>query len=40
MGKELVQILLAEPGLIEQAYKEVWLTEIEHPGLQQLLGGL
>lgn len=38
--KELLQILLAEPGLVGQAYKEVWPTEIEHPGLQQLLGGL
>lgn len=38
--KELLQILLAEPGLVEQAYVEVRPEEIEHPGLQQLLAGL
>jgi len=38
--KELMQILLAEPGLVGQAYVEVRPEEIEHPGLQQLLGGL
>jgi DNA primase len=38
--KELLQILLAEPGLVEQAYVDVRPEEIEHPGLQQLLGGL
>lgn len=38
--KELLQILLAEPGLVEQAYVDVRPEEIEHPGLQQLLGVL
>ena len=38
--KELLQILLAEPGLVGQAYVEVRPEEVEHPGLQQLLGGL
>jgi len=35
-----LQILLAEPGLVEQAYVDVRPEEVEHPGLQQLLGGL
>lgn len=38
--KELLQLLLAEPALVAQAYQEVWPTDVEHPGLQQLLGGL
>jgi DNA primase len=38
--KELLQILLAEPGLVGQAYVDVRPEEVEHPGLQQLLGGL
>jgi DNA primase len=38
--KELMQILLAEPRLVGQAYVEVRPEEIEHPGLQQLLAGL
>lgn len=38
--KELLQILLAEPGLIGQAYVEVRPEDVEHPGLQQLLAGL
>ncbi len=38
--RELLQILLAEPGLVEQAYVDVRPEEVEHPGLQQLLGGL
>jgi DNA primase len=40
LEKELVQILLAEPALVEKAYNAVWPEEIEHPGLQQLLAGL
>jgi DNA primase len=38
--RELLQILLAEPGLVEKAYLEVDTQWIEHPGLQQLLAGL
>src|SRR6185295_7052532 len=38
--KELMQILLAEPGFVRQAYTVVWPADIEHPGLQQLLGAL
>jgi DNA primase len=38
--KELLQILLAEPGLVKQAYFEIRPEEIEHPGLQLLLAGL
>ena len=38
--KELLQILLAEPVLIGQAYMEVRPEDVEHPGLQQLLAGL
>jgi DNA primase len=38
--KELLQILLAEPGLVPQAYVEVRPEDVEHPGLQQLLAGL
>jgi len=38
--RELLQILLAEPGLVSQAYVEVRPEEIDHPGLQQLLAGL
>ena len=37
---ELLQVLLAEPRLVRQAYVEVRPEEIEHPGLQQLLAGL
>jgi DNA primase len=38
--KELLQILLAEPEFVRQAYTVVWPADIEHPGLQLLLGGL
>ncbi|HEX3148149.1 MAG TPA: DNA primase [Gemmataceae bacterium] len=38
--KELLQILLAEPVFVRQAYTVVWPADVEHPGLQQLLGGL
>jgi DNA primase len=38
--KELLQILLADPDLVGQAYQEVDPQWIEHPGLQQLLAGL
>jgi hypothetical protein len=38
--KELLQILLADPELVGQAYVEVRPEEIEHPGLQQLLAGM
>jgi DNA primase len=38
--RELLQILLAEPGLVRRAYHTVRPEDIEHPGLQQLLAGL
>lgn len=38
--KELLQILLAEPNLVKLAYVEIRPEDIEHPGLQQLLGGM
>jgi DNA primase len=38
--KELLQILLAEPGLVGEAYTAIRPEEVEHPGLQQLLAGL
>jgi DNA primase len=38
--KELLQVLLAEPDLVRDAYLEIRPEEIEHPGLQQLLAGL
>ncbi len=38
--KELIQILLAEPALIGEASTQIFPEQIEHPGLQQLLGGL
>lgn len=40
LEKELLQVLLAEPGLTGEAYAVVRPEELEHPGLQQLLGGL
>jgi DNA primase len=40
LEKELLQILLAEPGLTREAYQAVRPEDLEHPGLQQLLGGL
>jgi DNA primase len=38
--KELLQILLAEPALVSQAYTTIRPEEVEHPGLQQLLAGM
>jgi DNA primase len=38
--RELLQVLLAEPGLVAQAYLKVEAADIEHPGLQQLLATL
>jgi DNA primase len=40
LERELLQILLAEPGLAGRAYNVVRPEDLEHPGLQQLLGGL
>lgn len=38
--QELLQVLLADPGLVPQAYVDVRPEDIEHPGLQQLLATL
>jgi DNA primase len=38
--RELLQVLLAEPTLVPVAAAEVPASEIEHPGLRQLLEGL
>ncbi|HZV04480.1 MAG TPA: toprim domain-containing protein, partial [Gemmataceae bacterium] len=37
---ELLQVLLAEPALVDQAAAAVRPNEIAHPGLRQLLSGL
>ncbi|MFO0967896.1 MAG: toprim domain-containing protein [Gemmataceae bacterium] len=34
---ELLQVVLAEPGLLPQALEQIPLAEVEHPGLRQLL---
>ncbi|HVK10885.1 MAG TPA: DNA primase [Gemmataceae bacterium] len=38
--RELLQALLAEPGLVPQAYLAIRPEDLEHPGLQQLLATL
>ncbi|HLW67546.1 MAG TPA: DNA primase [Gemmataceae bacterium] len=38
--RELLQLLLAEPGLVAKAQMEIATQEVEHPGLRQLLEGL
>jgi DNA primase len=38
--RQLLQALLAEPRLVAEAKREVNPTEIEHPGIRQLLQGL
>ena len=38
--RELLQVLLAEPGLVAQAYLVIRPEDMEHPGLQQLLATL
>jgi DNA primase len=38
--RQFLQALLAEPRLVAQARREVNPTEIEHPGIRQLLQGL
>ena len=38
--RELLQVLLAEPGLVSQAYLVIRPEDLEHPGLQQLLATL
>ncbi|MFO0841079.1 MAG: DNA primase [Gemmataceae bacterium] len=38
--RRLVEILLAEPGLVGQAFAGVRAEEIQHPGLRRLLAGL
>jgi DNA primase len=38
--RQLLEVLLADPGLVPAARDEVTATEIEHLGLRQLLAGL
>jgi hypothetical protein len=38
--RQLLQVLLADPGLVRLAAQEIAPTEVEHPGLRQLLEGL
>ncbi|MBY0522334.1 MAG: DNA primase [Gemmataceae bacterium] len=38
--RQLLQVLLAEPGLVEKAATEIKLEEVQHPGLRRLLDGL
>lgn len=38
--RELLQVLLAEPALVAEAYVAIRPENIEHPGLQQLLAGM
>jgi DNA primase len=38
--RELLQVLLAEPGLVPVAAAEVAPEHVEHPGLRRLLEGL
>jgi DNA primase len=38
--RELAQVLLAEPALVDRARGEVGLEEIEHPGIRRLLAEL
>jgi len=38
--RELLEVLLAEPGLVARAVAEVRPDELQHPGLRKLLGGL
>lgn len=38
--KQLLQVLLAEPALVDTAAAEIQLAEVEHPGLRRLLEGL
>jgi DNA primase len=38
--RELLEVLLADPGLVPAAAAAVWPEEIAHPGLRQLLSGL
>ena len=40
LERELLQILLADPGLVAEVYVEIRPEELEHPGLQKLLAGL
>lgn len=40
LERQLVQILLAEPGLVARAIESVPSEEISHPGLRKLVSGL
>jgi hypothetical protein len=40
LERELLEVLLADPMLVSAAKAEVSPTEISHPGLSRLLGGL
>jgi DNA primase len=38
--RDLLMFLLADPGLVEVALRELPASEVEHPGLRRLLDGL
>lgn len=40
LERQLLEILLAEPGLVSRANEEIRPEEISHPGLRKLLSGL
>jgi len=40
LERELLQLLLADPRLVAEAYVEIRPEELEHPGLQKMLAGL
>ena len=40
LERQLLELLLAEPGLVPQAAREIQPEELTHPGLRKLLGGL
>jgi len=40
LERELLQLLLADPGLVAEAYVDIRPEDLEHPGLQKLLAGL
>ena len=40
LERELIEVLLAEPALVERARAELDPEEVEHPGLRRMLVGL
>jgi len=40
LERQLLELLLADPGLVPQAAREIQPDDLAHPGLRKLLGGL